>query len=50
MSAKETPVKIDLEELKKQCDNHASRCAKIAEEVNKWGKKSKPDLSFLKAN
>lgn len=50
MSAKETPVKIDLEELKKRRDDHASRCAKIAEEVNKWGKKSKPDLSFLKAN
>ena len=50
MSAKETTVKIDLEELKKRRDDHASRCAKIAEEVKKWGKKSKPDLSFLKAN
>ncbi|WP_427112959.1 hypothetical protein [Megasphaera sueciensis] len=41
-------IKIDMKELKKRYDEHASRCKKISEEVGKWGKKTKPDLSFLK--
>lgn len=41
---------IDAKELKKKYDEHTSRCRQIAKEVEKWGKKTKPDLSFLKAH
>lgn len=47
---KNTTIKFDFKELKRQYDEHTSRCIKIAEEVNKWGKKSKPDLSFLRVH
>ncbi|WP_302593418.1 hypothetical protein [uncultured Megasphaera sp.] len=42
-------IKINVKELQKKYDEHASHCKKIAKEVEKWGKKTKPDLSFLKA-
>ena len=45
------PVQIDipvnLEKLKEQYHAHASKCQEIAKEVEKWGKKTKPNLSFL---
>ncbi len=41
-------IPIDANQIKKKYAEHASRCRKIAEEVEKWGKKTKPNLSFLK--
>lgn len=45
------PVQIDipvnLEKLKEQNHAHTSKCQEIAKEVEKWGKKTKPNLSFL---
>ena len=42
-------VKFDITAIKKQYDDHALKCKKIAEEVNKWGKKQSIQLPFLKA-
>lgn len=52
MSSKIQPItiQIDAAKLKKQYEEHTSYCRKIAQEVEKWGKKTKPDLSFLKAH
>ena len=46
------PVQIDIpvnleKKLKVQYHAHASECQEIAKEVEKWGKKTKPNLSFL---
>ena len=41
-------IRFDFDALKKQYDEHTSRCKQIAEEVEKWGKKSQPQLEFLK--
>lgn len=38
---------FDLIAIKKQYEEHASRCRQIAEEVNKWGQKKPQKLSFL---
>lgn len=43
-------VTFDVNALKKQYDEHALKCKKIAEEVNKWGKKTSTQLAFLKAH
>lgn len=52
MTEKRQPItiQIDVAQLKKKYDEHTSKCRKIAKEVEKWGKKTKPDLSFLKAH
>lgn len=42
-------ISINVEQLKKKYDEHTSHCQKIAKEVEKWGKKTKPNLNFLKA-
>lgn len=44
---KQVTIQIDPEKIKKKYDEHTSRCRKIAKEVEKWGKKTKPNLSFL---
>mgnify|MGYP003593169203 CR=1 FL=1 len=41
-------VNFDVAAIKKQYDEHTSRCKQIAEEVNKWGRKTTPNLQFLK--
>ena len=42
------PVQIDipvnLEKLKEQYHAHTSKCQEIAKEIEKWGKKTKPNL------
>ena len=45
VSASDLPV--NLEKLKEQNHAHTSKCQEIAKEVEKWGKKTKPNLSFL---
>ncbi len=42
-------VKFNHAALKKQYDEHVTKCKQIAEEVEKWGKKTVPNLNFLKA-
>ncbi|MDY2965196.1 MAG: hypothetical protein SOR58_03240 [Megasphaera massiliensis] len=41
-------IQLNVEQIKKKYAEHTSHCRKIAKEVEKWGKKTKPDLSFLK--
>jgi hypothetical protein len=41
-------LKINYEELKKKCDDHASKCNRITKEIEKWGQKNKMKLEFLK--
>lgn len=46
----QTEVKVlhfDSLAIKRQYDEHASRCRQIAEEVNKWGQKKPLKLTFL---
>lgn len=43
-----TTIQIDVAKLKEKYEEHTSYCHKIAQEVEKWGKKTKPNLSFLK--
>ena len=44
---KQRDIKIDFAAIKKQYDEHASKCKRIAKEVNKWGQKTRPQVSFL---
>ena len=44
---KKIGVKFDFAAIKKQYDEHASRCRQIAEEVSKWGQKRPQKLTFL---
>jgi hypothetical protein len=44
----EIKATFDLKKFKKQYEEHASKCEKIVKEVNKWGQKTKNNLSFLK--
>ena len=39
-------LKFDFEAIKKQYDEHASRCRQIAMEVTKWGQKRPKKLTF----
>lgn len=48
MQTLDKPIKINADNLKKQYESHISRCQNIAREVEKWGKKTKPNLDFLK--
>lgn len=41
-------TKFNIDAIKKEYEEHASKCQQIAKEVNKWGKKTKPNLQFLK--
>lgn len=50
MPAKKVSIKIDLKQLKRQYSEHTTRCLKIAEDVDKWGKKKRPNLRFLKVH
>ena len=43
-------VKFDFAAIKKQYNEHASRCRQIAEEVSKWGRKKPQTLKFLANN
>lgn len=47
MTTKKIKINVDCEKLKKQYDEHAFQCKKIVKEVNKWGRKTKQNLSFL---
>ena len=40
-------VQVNIKQIEEQYHAHASRCQVIAKEVEKWGKKTKPNLSFL---
>ena len=40
-------VQVNIKQIEEQNQAHASRCQVIAKEVEKWGKKTKPNLSFL---
>lgn len=48
MQTLDKPIRINADSLKKQYEAHISRCQGIAREVEKWGKKTKPKLDFLK--
>ena len=45
MTEKRQPITIhiDVAQFKKKYDEHTSKCRKIDKEVEKWGKKTKPD-------
>ncbi|WP_196599805.1 hypothetical protein [Pectinatus frisingensis] len=45
---KKINVSINIDAIKVQYDKHAAKCKEIAKEVNKWGKKTEPTLTFLK--
>ncbi len=40
---------FDYAAIMKQYEEHKAKCKQIAKEVEKWGKKTAPNLSFLKA-
>ena len=40
-------VQFDFTAIRKQYDEHTARCRRVSEEVEKWGKKTKPNLQFL---
>lgn len=40
-------LNFNLEAIKREYQNHTSRCQQITKEVSKWGKKSEPKLQFL---
>lgn len=40
-------VIFNLDAIKREYQAHTSRCQQIAKEVNKWGKKTKPEFQFL---
>lgn len=45
----EQPIlQVNIDAIKKRYEQHTSQCQKIAKEVEKWGKKQQPNLSFLK--
>lgn len=48
MIEKKFDVLLNVDALKAQYDAHIDKCKKIAKEVDKWGKKTKPTLNFLK--
>ncbi len=50
MENKNINLNIDLNAIKKQYNEHASKCQKIYQEVDKWGKKTAPKLKFLIKN
>jgi len=41
-------IKFDVAAIRKDYENHVSKCQQIAKEVNKWGKLTQPTLEFLK--
>lgn len=48
MEKKAEDIKIDYAAIKKQYEEHNAKCKQIAKEVEKWGKRTAPDLAFLK--
>ena len=40
-------VQFDFTAIRKQYDEHTARCRRVSEEVEKWVKKTKPNLQFL---
>ncbi|MCI7329853.1 MAG: hypothetical protein SOZ01_03095 [Selenomonadaceae bacterium] len=43
-------IHFDFAAIKKQYDEHAARCRKIAEEVSKWGQRKPQKLKLLTNN
>ena len=41
-------VHYDFAAIRKQYDEYTAKCRRVSEEVEKWGKKTKPNLQFLK--
>ncbi len=48
MEKKIENIRIDHAAIKKQYEEHNAKCKQIAKEVEKWGKKTAPNLAFLK--